>query len=224
MNEHLYRSVDDRVIAGVAGGLAELWDMDPSIVRIGWVILTPLTGGLALLVYIVMAIVVPEERPLPGAPAGPGPVGPGWTAYAPPAGPAAADAAPIPGAGEGAPPSGPGMPEPPAAGPTPGFAGPPLGATGPAPGSSWWSDARRADRERRRAERHAWHAQRRAERGGRTGDGAIIGGLILILIGAAVFAAEVWPWFDWGRVWPIGLVVIGGLLIARSVWPRPTNP
>lgn len=61
MNEHLFRSRDERVIAGVAGGLAERLDLDPALVRIVWLLLVPLTGGFALLVYIVMAIVVPDE-------------------------------------------------------------------------------------------------------------------------------------------------------------------
>lgn len=60
MNEHLYRSRDDRRLAGVAGGLAEIWDADPSLIRIVWALLVVLTGGIALLVYIIMAIVVPE--------------------------------------------------------------------------------------------------------------------------------------------------------------------
>jgi phage shock protein PspC (stress-responsive transcriptional regulator) len=51
------------MLAGVAGGLAEMLDVDPSIIRIVWAVLIVLTGGLALLVYIVMAIVVPE-RPI----------------------------------------------------------------------------------------------------------------------------------------------------------------
>lgn len=63
MAERLYRSRDDRMIAGVAGGLAEVLDADPSVVRIVWALLIFLTGGLALLVYIVMAIVVPEGEP-----------------------------------------------------------------------------------------------------------------------------------------------------------------
>ena len=63
MTDRLYRSPDDRMLAGVAGGLAEMLDIDPSIVRIVWAVLIVLTGGLALLVYIVMAIVVPE-RPI----------------------------------------------------------------------------------------------------------------------------------------------------------------
>src|SRR5712691_8433732 len=60
-DHHLYRSRDDRMLAGVAGGLADLWGADPSLVRILWALLMIFTGGIALVVYIVMAIVVPEE-------------------------------------------------------------------------------------------------------------------------------------------------------------------
>jgi phage shock protein C len=65
MQDRLFRSRDDRMLAGVAGGLAELWDADPSLVRIVWALLTVFTGGIALVVYIVMAIVVPEGEPAP---------------------------------------------------------------------------------------------------------------------------------------------------------------
>jgi phage shock protein C len=58
------------MLAGVAGGLAEMWDADPSLVRIVWALLALFTGGIALVVYIVMAIVVPE-RPEPWSPASP---------------------------------------------------------------------------------------------------------------------------------------------------------
>jgi phage shock protein C len=49
------------MLAGVAGGLAEMWGADPALIRIIWALLVIFTGGVALLVYIVMAIVVPEE-------------------------------------------------------------------------------------------------------------------------------------------------------------------
>jgi len=55
----LYRSPDDRVFAGVAGGMAEAWDLDPALVRVGWAFLILVTGGLFLLLYVVMAVVVP---------------------------------------------------------------------------------------------------------------------------------------------------------------------
>jgi phage shock protein C len=60
MDDRLYRSVDDRMLAGVAGGVAERLDADPSIIRVVWALLIVLTGGLALVAYVVMAIVVPE--------------------------------------------------------------------------------------------------------------------------------------------------------------------
>jgi phage shock protein C len=70
MNRRLYRSRHDSVLGGVAGGVAEYLDVDPSIVRIIWAILAIVTGGLFLLLYIVMWIVVPESPyagPMPGA-------------------------------------------------------------------------------------------------------------------------------------------------------------
>jgi phage shock protein C len=74
VTDRLYRSTDDRMLAGVAGGVAETLDADPSLIRIVWALLIVLTGGIALIVYVVMAIVVPE-RP-PGMPVGgPGPLG-----------------------------------------------------------------------------------------------------------------------------------------------------
>lgn len=63
MSERLYRSPSDRVIAGVAGGLATWLNIDPSLVRIAWVLMALLSGGLFLLVYIVMVFVVPLPPP-----------------------------------------------------------------------------------------------------------------------------------------------------------------
>ena len=82
----LYRSRDDRMLAGVAGGLAELWGADPSLVRVIWALLVVFTGGVALIVYIVMALVVPEEPDVPATGAAqafaatpPPGAGEGWT-------------------------------------------------------------------------------------------------------------------------------------------------
>ena len=58
----LYKSQDDRILFGVAGGHAEYFNIDPVIARVGWVILTIVTGGIAALVYLVLAIVTPEDR------------------------------------------------------------------------------------------------------------------------------------------------------------------
>jgi phage shock protein PspC (stress-responsive transcriptional regulator) len=70
MRNPLYRSRTDRMIFGVAGGMAEWFDVDPSVVRLVWALLI-LAGGVGLLLYIVAAIVVPEA-PL-GYAGGPGP-------------------------------------------------------------------------------------------------------------------------------------------------------
>lgn len=59
MRERLYRSRDDRMLFGVAGGMAEWMDLDPAIVRLVWALLI-LAGGVGLLLYIVAAIVIPE--------------------------------------------------------------------------------------------------------------------------------------------------------------------
>jgi phage shock protein C len=61
MDKRLYRSRSDRKIAGICGGIAEYFRIDPVIPRIAFVILL-LPGGLpGLLPYIIMWIVVPEE-------------------------------------------------------------------------------------------------------------------------------------------------------------------
>jgi phage shock protein PspC (stress-responsive transcriptional regulator) len=61
VSDRLYRSRDDRMLAGVAAGVADSLDADPSLIRIIWAILVLPTGFIALLVYVVMAIVVPER-------------------------------------------------------------------------------------------------------------------------------------------------------------------
>ncbi|HRF28454.1 MAG TPA: PspC domain-containing protein [Candidatus Saccharibacteria bacterium] len=57
----LYRSTTDKKIAGVCGGIAEYFDIDPTIVRIIFVALL-LPGGLpGLLPYLILWVVVPTE-------------------------------------------------------------------------------------------------------------------------------------------------------------------
>jgi phage shock protein C len=63
--KRLYRSRSDRMLFGVAGGFAEYLDVDPAVVRIVWAFLV-LAAGAGFLLYIVAAIVIPEE-PYPGA-------------------------------------------------------------------------------------------------------------------------------------------------------------
>lgn len=60
----LYRTTRDKMVAGVAGGLGEYFDIDPVLVRLIWVAAAVLTGGLAIPAYIVMAIVMPPDDKL----------------------------------------------------------------------------------------------------------------------------------------------------------------
>ena len=59
--DRLHRSNSDRMIAGVARGLAEYFDVDVTLVRAGWVVLCFVTFGMALLGYLILAIVMPKD-------------------------------------------------------------------------------------------------------------------------------------------------------------------
>ncbi|MEX0710159.1 MAG: PspC domain-containing protein [Chloroflexota bacterium] len=144
MNRRLYRSRSEQVMSGVAGGVAEYLDVNPSVVRIVWVLLAIVTGGIFLALYVVMWIVVPV------APYGP--------------------------ATEGA----------------EGAGGEPGATAAAAP--SWESQA--AHRARRRSDGGSWAF-----------------GLILIGLGGYFLAREYLPGFDLDRLWPLGLVVLGVLLV-----------
>ncbi len=60
MQKRLYRSKDERMIWGVCGGLAKYFDVDPTIIRLV-AVLTLFLGLVGVLVYIILAIVVPLE-------------------------------------------------------------------------------------------------------------------------------------------------------------------
>ncbi|MBP2132926.1 phage shock protein C [Methanomicrobium sp. W14] len=57
----LYRSKDDRVIAGICGGLGRSLDVDPNILRILWVLFC-FAYGLGIIAYIVSWVFLPEEE------------------------------------------------------------------------------------------------------------------------------------------------------------------
>ena len=56
----LYRSKKNRIIAGVCGGLGEYFKIDPTVVRLLWVLFS-LSGGAGVLAYIIAWIIIPEE-------------------------------------------------------------------------------------------------------------------------------------------------------------------
>ncbi len=59
--KRLYRSTRDRMVAGVCGGVAEYFKVDPTLVRLLFVLFA-LAGGPGALAYIILWIVVPEEQ------------------------------------------------------------------------------------------------------------------------------------------------------------------
>jgi phage shock protein C len=61
LRNRIYRSQSDRMLAGVAGGLAHYFDVDPTIVRLAWALAFFATGPLAVLVYLACALIMPRE-------------------------------------------------------------------------------------------------------------------------------------------------------------------
>ena len=60
MKKRLHRSNENKVIAGVCGGIAEYFDMDPTLIRLAWILFCAL-GGSGVLAYIIAAIFIPEK-------------------------------------------------------------------------------------------------------------------------------------------------------------------
>jgi len=60
--KRLYRSKKDRMLCGICGGIAEYFNVDPTLIRILWVILS-LTGAVfpGILAYIICYIIIPEN-------------------------------------------------------------------------------------------------------------------------------------------------------------------
>lgn len=59
MHKKLYRSARERMLGGVAAGVAEYFDVDPTIVRLVFV-LSVFVGGAGIIAYIIMWIIVPQ--------------------------------------------------------------------------------------------------------------------------------------------------------------------
>lgn len=199
MNERLYRSVDDRVVAGVCGGIAVRLAIDPSLVRIAYAVLALVTGIFPLLVlYVIMAAVIPEEPsgfagrsptpPGPGAVPGwtpPAAAGPAWTgqgAVAPTGDAAGADATEL------APPAEETVPASPSAAPAT-WAATPTGT-----------------------------GQSRRDRSGGTVAG-IVGGLVLVGLGTWFLVRDRLE-VDWGIVWAAGLMALGVVIVIAAFRPR----
>lgn len=60
MKKRLYKSDKDKKVCGVCGGIANYFDVDPTVIRLAWVIFI-LAGGSGLIAYIIAAIIMPED-------------------------------------------------------------------------------------------------------------------------------------------------------------------
>jgi phage shock protein C len=66
MSPQLSRSETDRVIAGVAGGIAQRFGVNSTLVRLAWVLFV-LFGGFGILAYLILWVVLPKgSAPIPG--------------------------------------------------------------------------------------------------------------------------------------------------------------
>ncbi len=57
--KRLYKS-DNKILAGVCGGIAEYFSVDPTLIRLAWVLFSAL-GGSGVLAYIICALVFPQK-------------------------------------------------------------------------------------------------------------------------------------------------------------------
>lgn len=61
MEKRLYKSNTNKTFAGVCGGIGEYFNIDPTLIRLVWIIFG-LAGGSGLLAYIIAAIIIPSRE------------------------------------------------------------------------------------------------------------------------------------------------------------------
>ena len=59
--KRLYRSRQERMVCGVCGGIAEYFDIDPTIIRLIWVLVMVSSCGTGLLAYFIVAVIIPDQ-------------------------------------------------------------------------------------------------------------------------------------------------------------------
>lgn len=60
MNKRLTRAEEGKMVCGVCAGIANYFDIDPTLIRLGWVILSCF-GGTGILAYFIAAVIIPKE-------------------------------------------------------------------------------------------------------------------------------------------------------------------
>ena len=59
--KRLYRSKKEKIIGGVCGGIAEYFNVDPTLIRLLWILII-LIGGAGILAYLIAWIIIPEKE------------------------------------------------------------------------------------------------------------------------------------------------------------------
>ena len=60
MKKRLYKSNQEKMLDGVCGGIAEYFDLDPTVIRLAWVVFCAM-GGCGILAYLIAAIIIPRR-------------------------------------------------------------------------------------------------------------------------------------------------------------------
>jgi phage shock protein PspC (stress-responsive transcriptional regulator) len=197
--------------AGVAGGMAEYFDLDPSLVRLLWVAATVVSGGLAVPLYILAWIILPrDDRPPAGAPGA-------WRDWSEEfhtetqrlAEEARRMADDMREANHSWRAPGPAEPPPTAEPPREAATDKTAPSTGgyatAQPEQPWWQSERYVER-RRGNHRHPRST-----------------GIVLVTLGILLLAANAgfFAWIDWHTMWPLILIGLGVILLTRvSSWGR----
>lgn len=196
--ERLYRSRMERMVAGVAGGLSLYFGIDPTIIRLFFVLAAIFSGGLAILAYLALWVFVPEEPYSFGAPP---PFGEAPSFSGAPASTSAAT-----GAAEGT-------------GQSSGFGGTsePAGVGGRGPseaGNPFSSPGSFGSTDPFGSPGPFGSRRFRGEFGRRRGSGF---GWALVILGALILASNLHllSWLSMGVVWPLFLIGAGVLLLYR---------
>ncbi|MCX6287623.1 MAG: PspC domain-containing protein [Bacteroidetes bacterium] len=169
--KRLYRSLTDRKIAGVAGGLAEYFDTDPLLLRLAFVVLALAVGG-GVLIYFILWIVTPEK-----------PINYGQFTSQP------------------------------ASGTNPGSESP--GTSDPFKSQDPFNkqDPFKTADPPKSTNVDPFKETEKTK-------GSLIGGLVLITLGSLFLVNQLVPNIDFGDLWPILLVVIGGGLLINAFTGR----
>ena len=61
MKKRLYKIENNKMVEGVCGGIAEYFDIDPTLVRLGWVLITLFSAGAGIIGYIAAAVIMPKK-------------------------------------------------------------------------------------------------------------------------------------------------------------------